>query len=86
MESYQVKLANGVEKDLRKIPPLRVEKIGAAIQKPSKNPRPPGCVKLVGYDIEYRIRVGDYRVIYQIHDSILVILVIETGHRKDIYR
>lgn len=86
MESYRIELAKGVEKDLRKIPSQHAERIGAAIKKLSANPKPAGCVKLVGYDIEYRIRVGDYRIIYQIHDSILVILVIEIGHRKDIYR
>ena len=86
MESFRVELAKGVEKDLRKIPARQVEKICTAIHKLSLNPKPAGCVKLVGYDIEYRIRVGDYRVIYQIHDSVLVILVIEIGHRKDIYR
>ena len=86
MESYRVELAKGVEKDLRKIPARQVAKISAAIHRLSLNPKPKGSVKLVGYDIEYRIRVGDYRVIYQIHDSILIILVIEIGHRKDIYR
>ena len=85
MESYRVELAKGVEKDLRKIPARQVEKISTAIHKLSLNPKPAGCVKLVGYDIEYRIRVGDYRVIYQIHNSVLIILVIEIGHRKDIY-
>lgn len=86
MESYQVELAKGVEKDLRNIPTRQVARISAVIYKLALNPRPAGSVKLVGYDIEYRIRVGDYRVIYQVHDSILIILVIEIGHRKDIYR
>ena len=86
MESYRVELAQGVEKDLRKIPARQVEKISVAIDKLSLNPTPPGCVNLVGYDSEYRIRVGDYRVIYQIYNSVLIILVVEIGHRKDIYR
>ena len=63
-----------------------MEKTSTAIHKLFLNPNPAGCVKLVGYDIEYRIRVGNYRVIYQIHNSVLIILVIEIGHRKDIYR
>ncbi|MEO5715719.1 MAG: type II toxin-antitoxin system RelE/ParE family toxin [Luteolibacter sp.] len=86
MGSYRVEVAKGVEKDLRKIPAKDVARIIGAIEKLADNPQPQGSVKLSGYDIEYRIRVGDYRVIYQIHDSVLVVLVIEVGHRKDIYR
>jgi len=86
MASYRTEYASGVEKDFRKIPTKTADRIARAIDKLGTNPRPVGSVKLVGFDIEYRIRVGDYRVIYQIHDSVLVVLVIEVGHRKDIYR
>ena len=86
MASYRIDYAKGVEKDLRKIPGKMAVRVGRAIDKLATNPFPSGCVKLIGYDIEYRIRVGDYRVIYQVQNSILVVLVIEIGHRKDIYR
>ena len=86
MESYRIDYAKGVEKDFSKIPKKTADRIARAIDKLGTNPRPVSSVKLVGYDIEYRIRVGDYRVIYQIHDSVLVVLVIEVGHRKNIYR
>ena len=86
MESYRIDYAKGVEKDFRKIPTKAADRIAASIDKLASDPRPAGSVKLVGFELEYRIRVGDYRVIYQIHDSVLVILVIEVGHRKDIYR
>ena len=86
MESYRLDYAKGVNKDLRKIPSKDAIRIVRAIDKLASNPLPSGCVKLTGYDIEYRIRVGDYRVIYQIHDAVLVVLVIEIGHRRDIYR
>lgn len=86
MASYRIEYAKGVDKDLRKIPTKTADRIAGAIDKLALEPRPPGSVKLVGFDIEYRIRVGDYRVIYQIHDSVLIVLVIEIGHRKDIYR
>ncbi len=86
MASYRIEYAKGVDKDFRKIPTKAADRIAGAIDKLALEPRPAGSVKLVGFDIEYRIRVGDYRVIYQIHDSILIVLVIEIGHRKDIYR
>ncbi|WP_394365405.1 type II toxin-antitoxin system RelE family toxin [Mucilaginibacter gotjawali] len=50
-----------------------------------KNPRPPGCKKLTGRK-SWRIRVGDYRIIYNISDHLLQIMVIDIGHRKEIYR
>lgn len=56
------------------------------IQELEENPRPFGLKKLVAEENLYRIRVGDYRIIYQIQDKILLILVIKIGHRKDIYR
>ncbi|MEK6232791.1 MAG: type II toxin-antitoxin system RelE/ParE family toxin [Luteolibacter sp.] len=86
MASYRIEYAKGVDKDLRKIPTKTADRIARAIDKLASEPRPAGSVKLVGFDIEYRIRSGTYRIIYQIHDSVLVVLVIEIGHRKDIYR
>ena len=50
------------------------------------NPRPTGVVKLAGGDDLYRVRVGNYRIIYRVHDDILLILVIKIGHRRDAYR
>ena len=50
------------------------------------NPRPPGVEKLAGPDDFYRIRVGDYRIIYQIQDDVLMILVVKIGHRREVYR
>ena len=50
------------------------------------NPRPPGCKKLRGRDNEYRISVGDYRVIYEIRDAVLIVLVVKVAHRGKVYR
>lgn len=50
------------------------------------NPRPHGTKKLVGLDQLFRVRVGDYRIVYQIQDDKLVVLVVGIGHRKDVYR
>ena len=63
MESYRLDYAKGVDKDLRKIPSKDALRIVRAIDKLASNLLPPGCVKLTGYDIEYRTRVGDYRLI-----------------------
>ena len=50
------------------------------------NPRPRGVEKLEGRENRYRIRVGDYRVIYEIHDEVLLVLVVRIGHRREVYR
>ena len=52
----------------------------------ARDPRPVGCRKMVGYHDTYRIRVGDYRVVYEIHDDVLVVLVVAVGPRKSVYR
>ena len=62
------------------------ERLNLKIQALAENPRPYGVKKLTGYEQTYRIRVGDYRVLYEIHDQILLILVVEVGHRGSIYR
>ncbi len=60
-------------------------RIDAAIVALAETPRPAGCVKVAGRDA-WRIRIGDYRVIYEIHDGILVVVILELGHRRQIYR
>jgi len=62
------------------------ERVNLKIQMLAENPRPHGVKKLTGDEQTYRIRVGDYRVLYEIHDQILLILVVEIGHRRSIYR
>ena len=62
---------------------LRFEK---AIDALADVPRPPGCTKLAGTASRYRIRIGGYRVIYEIRDKVLLVLVLDAGHRRDIYR
>lgn len=65
--------------------PLR-QKLFDAIDDLEEEPRPPDCVKLSGKKNEYRIRVGDCRILYEIHDDQLIVLVFKVGHRKDVYR
>lgn len=52
----------------------------------AENPRPEGAIKLKGYENEYRIRIGDYRVRYEIYDQEFVVLLLHCKHRKDVYR
>ncbi len=81
---YQVNLSNQAAKELKKLPKSTLNDIILKIQELKSNPRPTNCKKLKDRD-EYRIRIGNYRVIYNINDNILMILVIAIGHRKDIY-
>jgi len=86
MASYNVRLKRSAEKDLRRIDKSRVPSIIGAIEKLEEDPRPVGCRKLVGSDTSYRIRVGDYRVLYLIEDAVCVVEVERVRHRKDTYR
>ncbi|MFO0828728.1 MAG: type II toxin-antitoxin system RelE/ParE family toxin [Phycisphaerales bacterium] len=62
------------------------QRIVTAIRGLAEQPRPVGCEKLAGADDLYRIRIGDYRVVYEILDAELVITVVKVGHRRDVYR
>ena len=62
------------------------KRIGKKIDSLAENPRPPGVEKLSGREDSYRVRVGDYRIIYRIHDKVLLIVIVEVGHRREVYR
>ena len=82
---YRVILPRSVQKELDRLPDDVVKRILARLSQLETNPRPPDVKKLKGRDA-WRIRVGDYRVIYEIHDRELQILIITVGHRREIYR
>ena len=86
MESYRIEFTRSAEKDLRKIDRSRIAAILRKIEQLPFNPRPDGSKKLAGADRTYRIRVGDYRVVYEVEDDVLLVLVIRVAHRKDVYR
>lgn len=86
MESYRIEFTRSAEKDLRKIDRSRVAAILHKVEQLQLDPRPNGSKKLAGADRTYRIRIGDYRVVYEIEDDVLVVLVIRIAHRKDVYR
>jgi mRNA interferase RelE/StbE len=83
---YCVLLERAAEKDLARIPSEMHDRIIAAIQDLANNPRPSGCRKLAGSKKDWRIRVGDYRVVYEIADAIRVVRVNRVRHRREVYR
>ncbi len=87
MASYEVKLSSSARKELASLGTKHDRgQIVAALQGLASNPRPVGSVKLAGSDRTYRIRIGDYRVIYEVLDAVLLVDVIRIGHRRDVYR
>jgi mRNA interferase RelE/StbE len=85
MERYRLEFAKSVRKDLKKIGRRDVSRILKAIDKLEVDPRPPVCRKLTDREL-YRIRVGNYRIVYEILDLRLVIMIVKIGDRKDVYR
>ncbi len=85
MEKYKVEIKQTAVKELNKITVRDLKKIVSKIESLSNNPRPTGCEKLSTLE-RYRIRQGNYRILYSIEDDILTVYVVKIGHRKDIYR
>ena len=83
---YRVLLERAAEKNLTHLSSEIHARVIAAIQALATNPRPPGCRKLAGSKHDWRIRVGDYRVIYEIADEIRVVRVNRVRHRREVYR
>ena len=84
--TYKVVVSKSAEKELSALPKGIIERIIYAVIALGENPRPGGCKKLKGYSNLWRIRIGNYRIIYSIDDVILLVDVREIGHRKDIYK
>lgn len=83
--TYRVEVAPAALRQLRKLDRAAQRRVQAAIELLAAEPRPSGAKKLVGGNGEWRVRTGDYRVVYEIHDNVLLILVVAIGHRRDIY-
>jgi len=83
---YRVLLERAAEKDLARLSFEIHDRIIVAIQALATNPRPAGCRKLAGGKQDWRIRVGDYRVIYEIADEIRVVHINCVRHRREVYR
>ena len=85
MANYKVVFKASVARDLRSIPNADVQRILTRIDKLADEPRPTDAKKLVGAE-KYRVRQGNYRILYTIEDVIITITVVKTGHRRDIYK
>jgi mRNA interferase RelE/StbE len=83
---YRVFLERAAEKDLKHLSAKLHDRVIAAIQALAKNPRPTGCRKLTGVDNDWRIRVGDYRIVYEIDDATRDVRVNRVRHRREVYR
>ncbi len=83
--AYRIEVTPGALKDLQSLPLREQQRVADRIEALAETPRPQDCKKLKGKDSFYRIRVGDYRVVYQIEDEVLFILIVRIGDRREIY-
>jgi mRNA interferase RelE/StbE len=83
--SYRILIKPSAVKELEALPRKDRQRVVSRIQGLARTSRPAGCEKLSGLD-RYRVRQGDYRIIYSIEDVELVVLVVRVGHRRDVYR
>jgi mRNA interferase RelE/StbE len=83
--SYRIEIKRSAVKELEAIPAKDRRRIATKIRALAGNPRPAGCEKLSGHD-KYRIRQGNYRILYTIEDDVLVVMVVKIGDRRDVYR
>ena len=85
MASYSLLIKPSAANELEVLPFKDRKKIITRIEALASEPRPHGCEKLSGQD-QYRIRQGDYRVVYSVEDETRTVLVVKVGHRRDVYR
>jgi mRNA interferase RelE/StbE len=84
--AYTINFAPKAEREFKKLDKAVQRQLQPKIEALSKNPRVHGVEKLSGEDELYRIRAGDYRIVFQIQDKVLVVLLVKIGHRREIYR
>ena len=85
MANYEIQFKKSVAKDFRSIPKNDVKKILERIDALAVNPRGEGCIKLSGQE-RYRTRQGVYRIIYEVKDAEIVVVVVKVGHRSQVYK
>jgi mRNA interferase RelE/StbE len=83
--TYVIRLSPAAARELRKFDPAVRRRIQAVLELLADDPRPPSAKRLVGGAGEWRVRTGDYRIIYEIHDDRLLILVLRMAHRREVY-
>ena len=85
MARYRIEIKRSAVKEIKKLSSPDLKKVLAKIESLAENPRPPDSAKLTG-DEKYRVRCGDYRILYLVQDDVLIVMVVKVGHRKDVYR
>ena len=85
MASYSLEIKRSAVKELADLPAKDRGRIVSRVQGLAQNPRPPGAEKLSGQE-RYRLRQGDYRILYEIHEQVLRIVLVKIAHRRDVYR
>jgi mRNA interferase RelE/StbE len=86
MARYRVEVSRTAEKQIAGLPRADQVRVLRAIVRLQDDPRPSGCRKLEGYAATYRVRVGLYRIIYDVDDPRILAIVLKVGHRRDVYR
>ena len=86
MARYAVEFRRSAERDLRRLDTSTQQRVLRATSRLAEAPRPAGCRKLHGSDNAFRIRVGDYRVIYTVDDTVLIVAIERVRHRREVYR
>lgn len=84
--AYRVILSGKVRKQIDALPRSAWTRVRSAIDGLESDPRPPGAIKMKGSTDTWRVRAGDYRILYTIEDDRLVVLVVKVGHRREVYR
>ena len=85
MAKYKIEIKKTAAKEIKKLPAKDINRVINLIDELAVNPRPEGCLKLSNNE-KYRIRFGVYRVLYEIYNDRLLIIVVKVAHRKDVYR
>jgi mRNA interferase RelE/StbE len=84
--SYRIEWKRSAAKELQSLPPEVIRRILTVVERLANNQVPHGAIKLTGFEQTYRVRVGDYRIVYSIYQTILVIEIVRVAHRRDVYR
>ncbi|MFA5393730.1 MAG: type II toxin-antitoxin system RelE/ParE family toxin [Candidatus Ratteibacteria bacterium] len=85
MGNYRIEIKISAVKEIENLPDRDIKAVFDKIASLAENPRPHDCQKLSGRE-QYRIRRGDYRILYYIEDDVLIVYIVKVGHRKDVYR
>lgn len=86
MDYYKIEIKNSAAKDIKKLPGTHIKKVTNSIIELQRNPFPDNCKKLKTLGSLFRIKIGDYRVIYEVQTKVRLIIVHYARHRKDVYR